>query len=506
MKFIKKVILIIGLALCAYITIINLIYTATVSDSWKEQVTFSHLGIINYIVIGFIIMGIVLFTNFIKEKISPKLDDKKRKIIYLIIFLIYIAISVIWVFLRNSYPIADSLRVYEASSQMYEGRTIENLKYFELYPQNLVLAYMFSKIFKILHTSNVLIIKFVNIVANCFTIVALYKILNLLGEKYKTNKCLLGVIAFTYVPLILLTNFTYGDMISMSFTMFSIYFSMKYVKDNNFYNLIISAFLMMISIILRMNNLIFVIAITIYLILNIKFDKNLLKQNLIKIFLIILFVSISIFPFNILRQILSNRYSLDKENSFPITGFLAMGMEEGERANGWYKEETAMMGWNDGKNSKEKYKQIISERIGYFCRNIGYTIKFYAKKTASMWAEPLQEAIWQNYSFNFEESFLNNLTEEKRLEYEKFDETLKKQEPIVSIYQKALIIIIFFSITIFIIVNRENISNEILLLLLCFMGGFFFHMLWEAKSRYIISYIIVLIPIASLRLKQKSNN
>ena len=46
--------------------------------------------------------------------------------------------------------------------------------------------------------------------------------------------------------------------------------------------------------------------------------------------------------------------------------------------------------------------------------------------------------------------------------------------------------------------NRKDISNEILLLVTVFIGGFLFHTICEAKSRYIIPYIVVLIPIVSL--------
>jgi len=57
---------------------------------------------------------------------------------------------------------------------------------------------------------------------------------------------------------------------------------------------------------------------------------------------------------------------------------------------------------------------------------------------------------------------------------------------------------------IFIIQNRKNISLEAIFLITIFIGGFAFHILREAKSRYIIPYIVVLIPIASANIKQNS--
>ena len=53
--------------------------------------------------------------------------------------------------------------------------------------------------------------------------------------------------------------------------------------------------------------------------------------------------------------------------------------------------------------------------------------------------------------------------------------------------------------------NRKNLSLELLFLITIFIGGFAFHILWEAKSRYIIPYIVVLIPVASICIKSNLN-
>ena len=56
--------------------------------------------------------------------------------------------------------------------------------------------------------------------------------------------------------------------------------------------------------------------------------------------------------------------------------------------------------------------------------------------------------------------------------------------------------IIFIGVAITIFSNRKKLDKEILLLILTFLGGFGFHILWETKSRYIIPYIIILIPVS----------
>ena len=51
--------------------------------------------------------------------------------------------------------------------------------------------------------------------------------------------------------------------------------------------------------------------------------------------------------------------------------------------------------------------------------------------------------------------------------------------------------------------KNTGISTEFSNLITIFIGGFAFHILWEAKSRYIIPYILVLIPISTIVINKK---
>ena len=510
MKMIKSVIAYIALALCILVFVMNLIYISNVSDGWQEQVTISYFGIINLIVSALIAIGIIgvsYCTNKILRKRGIVLAKKHKIALLAVALILYIIIEGIWIYVRDATPIADSMRVYRSASQIFNGEALTEAFYFEFNPHNLTLSYMFAGIFTIIHSCNLIILKGLNVIANCFTIVGLYFILNQLKKDYKVNKVLFFLLAFTYIPIILLVNFIYGDLISLPFVIFSIYFAIKYVNHKKKRYIIISSILMAIGIILRMNNLIFMIAVTMYLFLDIfgikkkEFrNKEKVKQLFLKLAFVILFILLSILPSNILKSCLANAYHLDLNKEFPSTRYIAMGMQEGMRANGWYNE-TGDMGWKE-EVSNEQYIEMIKQRLGEFSQDIGYTIKFYAKKIASMWAEPLQESIWQNLSFNFETyQPEEEYTEEEVQELQKVDNALIGKRDTLQLYQKAWMGIVFGMAIVFIIKNRKNISNEALLLFICFIGGFMFHILWEGKSRYIIPYIIILIPLAGITLE-----
>ena len=163
-----------------------------------------------------------------------------------------------------------------------------------------------------------------------------------------------------------------------------------------------------------------------------------------------------------------------------------MAMEESPRGNGWYNEEIAKEALLNPDKARDEYPKHIYNRISYFLENPSYTFEFYAKKVASMWTENTYSAIQNN--IRSDSDYIKNLV--KPIEF----------------YQKALLVLICSSSLIVLIQNRKKLLLEIILLLTAFVGGFAFHILWEAKSRYIIPYIIILIPIASIHInlrKQK---
>ncbi len=115
-----------------------------------------------------------------------------------------------------------------------------------------------------------------------------------------------------------------------------------------------------------------------------------------------------------------------------------------------------------------------------------YTYRFYRDKLITIWADPTMEYKFYN-TYDVESDDVNSHPIVKEILFGKIYDY-------IVIYQKALITLIFIGALAAIIIKRKNMSNYMLLLYLSFLGGFIFHILWEAKSRYILPYIVVLIP------------
>ena len=488
----KKIIYAFGVLFLAIIIILNILFTANLDAS--EHITISWNSFIY--IIGLILVGILLFvaTKLVDKHLyndDTAVKKKIRKILLIVALAIYIIFSIVWLIVVRPAVVGDQIHAANLAQTFYRGNLEEFLpnltyagvplsEYMQAYHQQISLAFAFSIFFRIINFDTLEVLRVLNFICNMLIVFALYKIGKQLSKKYKTNKVLLFTLILTFISLPMLSTFIYGDIPSLAFCLLSVYFMMRYTETKKWKYPIAASVLTMIAYMMRMNSLIFIIATVIYLLLNLfkEITKKSWKENLINTLIIIMYIGISIFPSSIVKNYYINKYNLDNSKEYPNISYILMAMEEGPRANGWYNEAIGEYALKNPETAKEEYLERIKERLTYFSQNIGYTFNFYTEKIASMWTENTYAAV------------RNNTTQE--------NDPLENMIGPLTFYQKALLILTCLCSLIVLIKNRKNLSLDLLFLITIFIGGFAFHILWEAKSRYIIPYIVVLIPIASI--------
>lgn len=496
----KRIIYFCTLIFLSIVLILNLTFTANLDLSEHITIKFNSF----LYIIGMFILGISLYiiNKIINEKLYEDTEKKKkiRKILFIGVITIYAIFNIVWCIFVRPPIVGDQIHACNLAQTFYNGNLEEFLPnmtyaniplsdYMQAYHQQISLSFVFSLFFRIIHYDGIGILRVLNIIGNIFIVIALYKIGMQLSKKYKVNKVLLLFLITTFISLTMLSTFIYGDIPSIALCLFSVYFMMKYNETGKIKYPIIASILTMIAFMMRMNSLIFIIATLIYLLINLfnEFTKRNTKQNLIKILIIAMYIIISIIPSSLVKTYYLDKYNLDKEKEYPNISYFLMAMEESWRGNGWYSEDIGEPALKDPINKKIEYKDRIKDRLTYFSQNLDYTFDFYTKKIASMWAENTYSAIRSNAS-------------------EENDQIVNANKPLM-LYQKTLLILMCVCSLIVLIQNRKNLSVDVIFLITIFIGGFAFHILWEAKSRYIIPYIIALIPVASICInKMKLKN
>lgn len=357
--------------------------------------------------------------------------------------------------------------------------------YIEQYPHQIGISLFMSYLYQIFNTNDYMLIRIINVIANISMILALYQITKTLAQKYQVNPLIYFILITTFSPLILLSTFVYGDYIGLAFASWGIYFAIRYTqKGYKVYNIITAAIFLLLAYIIKMNYIIMTIATAIYLILDIIQTKEKIAKKSI---LIIIMLIIVIIPNTILMKIYSQKLECNENKSISFPTYLYMGMSESYRANGWYGH-AIEQSWTDPEQAAKEYPHLIKERLIQMLQSPVYTIGFYYQKTISGWTDPMYASIWYNLA-----------PEVKDVKIPQIENQLKYQ--IVNNYQKGLVLLIFLASFIALTKNRKNLSLEVIFLTTIFIGGFLFHTLWEMKTRYVLPFVILLIPLATIGIE-----
>lgn len=405
----------------------------------------------------------------------------------------------------------------------------------------------FGIIYKIIGIADPIVIRYINVFSIAIITFMLYKITNIIYKDERRNKIVI-LFSLLFIQFPLLSTFVYGDIIGLMFVLIAVYQTLCVIKKekNKILHSVFAGISMGFAILVRTNYSIFLIATIIYLIfsiikeiIKIKYDKeniDNIKSNIIKIiFGIIIICILSISPMNIIKKYMESKYPDDivSNRSHPLVSYLLMGARTkiDYASHGWWSAEIIEL-WNkyigentaktkeelrtyletvkkDGsgfeKLKKEQWKEYV-ELIKNYIKKPNTMFDFYSEKILSMWTETTFQSIWTNdVMFRMKIYDANLLGRTAKELY--FGNTRE----IYQEYCKALIILIYFGAFIEILNNRKiikhgegkyNVDNrfvnmEKLYLAIIFLGGFAFHILWEAKSRYIIPYVIILFPLAT---------
>ncbi len=335
-KVLKKIIYVIGLTFLIIVLALNLIYTSNMQKLEIVIVKNNNL----FFLISAILVSIVIFImcGFLNEN-SKKI--KGKYILLGIAIYIYAFAQILIIKYNNSSPGADQKTTYDLAVAMtnnsieefldngttYAGN-LENRIYVERYQQQIPLAFIWSIIFRLFNCTSYYIIQYLNILCNVITAVSVFLICKELSKKYSVNKYLAVTLILTFVSIPLLVTFVYGDFSGLALAMLGTYFIMKYCSERKWRYLIFSIISIAISYMVRMNNLIYIIAIVIYLFLDLISNKEQSKVILTKITAIICFIILTFLPTILVKQYYINKIGLDGSKSFPKTGYFLTGMSE----------------------------------------------------------------------------------------------------------------------------------------------------------------------------------
>lgn len=406
-------------------------------------------------------------------------------------------IGLVWIFSVTSVPAADSYNVFETAtsaakdnysafingSKFYNSDYYNNYSYYNYYPFQLGFVFICEMVYRIFGTSTSMPIQVINVICVSLAYLGIAKISAKLYKKRSIEFFTILLLMGCLQPLLLCT-FAYGNIIGMCCSIWASYFLIKYFQTQKYINLLPCGILLVLATLAKYNNMIVLVAFVIVLIVHTIIKK---KWQSIAFALAICIATVGASSLVIMSY--ENRANVKLSNGVSQTMYLDMGLNESYMAPGWYNAIALNTYKNSGLNddiANQKAWKEIETRLDYMGKNPGYAIDFFGKKIVSQWNEPTFESIWVS-KVKSHSSEINGIG--KSVYDGSFGQLLE-------LYFNFYMQIIYgvFAIGIVCLIYKKKANIETILLPLIVLGGFGYHLLFEGKSQYILTYIILLLP------------
>ena len=494
--FSLKAIQYISFVLLGLLFISSFIFTCYALDM-ESQLVLKQVDNI-FLSVIFLLLGIGIMALIVKW-VSYNPINRKRILLCFVIFWCLI-VGVILIIFSKTVPAADAMSVYSIAESLANGNMgviHPTDSYLSYYPQQIGLVGFYELIirfFGFLPESIKLyhILKCINVFLCCVIIYFTYLSIHLLFDNDNVDSCYL-VLAGTNMPLFFYTSFVYGEIPSFAFFTIGLWALLKIIKNkiNSSHksliaNAVLSVLAFTCSVLCRKNTLILIIAICLVLVFYWLKSK---RYSLILLAFIFSVCSILVLP------TIQKYYEVRSENTLksgvPAISYFAMGMQESSRGNGWYNgfnfntyQETGM----DSQATAVLSKEAIAQRIDYFKENPSYMGSFYYNKFLSQWADGTYACRQATLAtFGGRSGFFNELHEGR---YSKI--FINYCNGYQNILYLGSFVFCFMALK-----KKTSFAIKGLPLyigLIGVIGGFLFHMVWEANSRYIFTYGLLLLP------------
>lgn len=520
-----------GTALLLSLVFMNFVNRAYMPLNSKEHMEYNHVSI------PFILFFLVLLILFIVSLRKKFLRYISPQVVASISALFYLWTGLVLIYRVDPAIRADAKFCFEAavgflnndySSLERGGYLFENAHQIGFVLYEMLLAHI---------SQDIRFVYFINLVltlVNNLLIVRLTSIMT--GENEEAIK-FASLLSLLFLPQLYFILFGYNQTISITLMLLSSVMLGRFLRQHGIPSMLFMIITAYLAACVRGNASIFIIAECIIILLHYlrrkaAAEKELRKRsespdyrysdepvpaprrNRLCLMALILLLTAMVLSGPTMRLAGERVTGQEMPQQLPKHMWIAMGMQGGDLAPGWYNGYIYRTYRNNDYNmalTSEMAKQEISDRIQVFAGNPGLMLFFYSQKIISTWCEPTFESVWsgplEDMNQHIDGKLLHALY------------TGGKPYSVYCNYCALIDLPLYIGAAIgaFALLtglirprtknrNKKDRRSKVLspacldMLLfpaLFLIGGFLFHILWETKSQYAMVYIYMLIPLTS---------
>ena len=445
--------------------------------------------------------GLFIVIGFIVVKRS---SEYNQRLLFSVTILIHAAVGVALIVFGRTGPAGDPGVVYSMAEQAAVGNfgfVSSGESYLSYYPQQIGLTVFLGLLLKGINlipfnVSPHHAIKVIYVILNCVSVTFGYLFVKEKWKNYKVNGAFL-YLSMLNLPFMMYSSFIYGEVPSFTAMTAAAYFLLRIEKKKGpeVFNMILFVLSLVLAVFVRKNSLIFAIATLIVLVLMFLGKK---KSWMLVLAVTAMALCICVLPLTL--KYFENKTGSKVDSGVTMYSYLAMGMQEGGRGPGWYNGFNYNTYRDTGMNTEEANKissEAIKERKQYFKDNPKEAVKFYTDKFLTQWSDPTLascQATWADFGGRSE--FMVSVYEGKYNQY---------YVMLCNAFQNMVCIGAFIWSLLnlkTVMTEKKGLETVVYLGIITVIGGFIFHMIWEANSRYIFPYAMLLMPYAASGIAQ----
>ena len=482
--------------LFAILSVASILQTCRIDQAnpYSEIINYDNdLVLTNLALIGLTILAALYL---IRKNVS--ISKVNTNFIVLVMLLNTTIVSLAWINLVQSKSSGDAMILLntarDAANNTYQSFHTSydyygNHSYYLYYPFQLGYVFFAEILYRIFGTnSSDILFQIPNVIALDFIYVGMVMIAKKLFDRRSVTNLTAIALAVCFQPMFM-TTFTYGLLLGIAFSIWSVYHVIRYMRENRLLNAGFAVLLMAISVLLKYNNMILLAAVCIALILHV-IDKKKFLALAVAAVMIVCSVGLQ----RIVIGSYAARSGAELNTQVSQTLYAYLGISDSGMAPGWYNGK-AMETLRDSNMDVDAANQIASEGIKSRLHTLSTTHQlgdFIKKKYFSQFNEPSYESIWisQVRSHDYPEGQLL-----PAIVTSVYTGGLQKVFDNWFNYY-VMMVYIFFTAGMIWLIFRRKLNTESLILPVAILGAILYHMLFEAKSQYILPYFILMIPFA----------
>lgn len=453
-----------------------------------QWINYQHIYIIS------IISAILLVVACTRLKL---LNKHIRHFTYIYVFII----GLIFIFGFDWNQVSDPKTMIDSMEVLLQNGVSSFVEqydyYYQMFPYQFIYSLLIYICISINQSYGLEILKLIQLMVYIVSISYAFKLVSLITEK-EIYANVLAVLLVTWITPIIFTTYIYGTSLGMSIALISIYYFVLFYKTNSIKAYGCSLMLLLVSMMMKLN---FSIVLVAYLIFNIFSKLNLKVKLLSCIGLICVYICSSLINGLLYELIIG--VSIGK--GIPILAYFVMG---GLPLPYFPTSVSAIPGeWNGytiglAEFSKMDVNVMSSSSLHNFIEQIGFTFAhledaftFYYYKLVNTWAvkdfatiDMLQSWYQSENSYSLLALFNNKIITNGYI-----------------CFSAISYFLIFIGLLVLCFIRLKHyVVDSVLLFLLIFVGFFVYHFISESKAIYIVPVIYMMLPVITLGLGELS--